>query len=981
MPDLVENPNIKSEIYPTKGSNDNRDFKVVNLTNGLRCILVSDKSATKSAAFVAVKAGSYQDPDDRAGVAHFLEHMLFLGTEKYPGANDYFDFIRQSGGLYNGVTSSEITYYYFTVLPKFLVKGLDMLSQFFKAPKFDANYVARELNSVEAEFTLNLNNDLHRNFRISNVTCNQKHPFKNFVVGNAATLKNDDNSSIRDEIIKFYDRYYTAPNMSLVLVGPQSIAELQQLAIENFIDIKNTPVVKQEITELAYTRQELGKMIRIKPISAVSDLVLSFPLLIDENYIDRPFSFVKKMLEQESEGSLAYMLKQKNYINSLSTWPYRRSKKQKILKIFLSLTDAGYENYAEITKLVFAYVNYLKSILDTPVIHNFYQQLKLASIRNFNQPSIVSAHKLGKKFVDISKLEEPDEDLLVADYFQEKSQLNKPAVTKILNAINHDNLRVCLIDKRVATDKVEPIYDISYACDDINPELLDDWKSVQHTGKFNFAVNLAPAPENFTYKEVSHVEIPQNITKEPRFEVWYKADDKFKEPKVISKLIFNYPFKSESATSRSLLFLLEYHLDDCLDRHYNTLELVGAKAYSSTTDWGVTLNITSYADKADQLLKFILNEILTNKITPDKFAKFKECLKKKYLTIDKRPLGRRANRSLFSLIDGAIHPSSNLLDALDNIDFATYSEFVNNFFNQVDTKALFSGNITREDADSLGQVLPEIMPAKTTFEPVVINSSHKIVPPNEPYQYILQQAAKNDLKDSGNDVCLLYYQSGNNIKDVVLNRLLNTVIASDYRASLRTEQQLAYSLYTYPISFYDLSGIVFLLQSNKITAKEIKIKIEEFLQGFEAKLEKIDSKEFNEYKNSIKSYYLEKNANFSKDANFYWKKIINGTYSFDRSKLLIDILDEITPLDLLNHFKSLLNSEYGRLVVANTEVCPKQDMPTITDVDAFKSQPPSITKAVVAYPQPNTKEPILFSALEAKKSEHESCASQLKVLL
>ncbi|MEP3590986.1 MAG: insulinase family protein, partial [Marinobacter sp.] len=73
-----------ADTEPRKSPNDPNSYRYLELDNGLRVILVSDAEADKAAASLNVAVGSGNDPSDREGMAHFLEHMLFLGTEKYP---------------------------------------------------------------------------------------------------------------------------------------------------------------------------------------------------------------------------------------------------------------------------------------------------------------------------------------------------------------------------------------------------------------------------------------------------------------------------------------------------------------------------------------------------------------------------------------------------------------------------------------------------------------------------------------------------------------------------------------------------------------------------------------------------------------------------------------------------------------------------------------------------------------------------------
>jgi insulysin len=88
-----------------KSISDKREYKFIKLENSLRCLLISDPTTDKSAAALDVHVGSSLDPRPLYGTAHFLEHMLFMGTEKYPTENEYASFISNKGGYNNAYTS------------------------------------------------------------------------------------------------------------------------------------------------------------------------------------------------------------------------------------------------------------------------------------------------------------------------------------------------------------------------------------------------------------------------------------------------------------------------------------------------------------------------------------------------------------------------------------------------------------------------------------------------------------------------------------------------------------------------------------------------------------------------------------------------------------------------------------------------------------------------------------------------------------
>ena len=156
-----------------KGKLDDRLYRSLKLGNAMRCVLVSDKDVEKSAACMYVGSGSLADPvsetpgrEDHGkpidGLAHFCEHMLFLGTEKYPNENSYNQYLSEHGGHSNAFTSSTDTNYYFDVVTSGLYDALDHFAQFFIAPLFTTSATERELNAVDSENAKNLQNDYWR---------------------------------------------------------------------------------------------------------------------------------------------------------------------------------------------------------------------------------------------------------------------------------------------------------------------------------------------------------------------------------------------------------------------------------------------------------------------------------------------------------------------------------------------------------------------------------------------------------------------------------------------------------------------------------------------------------------------------------------------------------------------------------------------------------------------------------------------------
>ena len=113
---------------------------------------------------MSVGAGSLLDPRKPDGsvvngLAHFCEHMLFLGTRKYPEENTYKSFLSVNGGASNASTSLDMTNYHFDIKNEKFSECISIFSEFFKEPLFTESCVDREMNAVHNEYKKNLSDE------------------------------------------------------------------------------------------------------------------------------------------------------------------------------------------------------------------------------------------------------------------------------------------------------------------------------------------------------------------------------------------------------------------------------------------------------------------------------------------------------------------------------------------------------------------------------------------------------------------------------------------------------------------------------------------------------------------------------------------------------------------------------------------------------------------------------------------------------
>lgn len=142
-----------------------------------------------SSVSIVVNTGSFNDPKERPGLAHLLEHMIFMGSQKYPGENEFGDFISSNGGSTNAYTEFEYTNYQFSIKSNCLERALDLQANLLANPLLSKDALHREIQAVNSEFEGHFSSDSVRGELIEKEHIEDKdHPIFQFGWGNMKSL-------------------------------------------------------------------------------------------------------------------------------------------------------------------------------------------------------------------------------------------------------------------------------------------------------------------------------------------------------------------------------------------------------------------------------------------------------------------------------------------------------------------------------------------------------------------------------------------------------------------------------------------------------------------------------------------------------------------------------------------------------------------------------------------------------------------------
>lgn len=266
--------------------------------------------------------------------------LLFMGTKKYPGENEYNQYLAANSGSCNAYTAATSTNFFFEVAakpandeepsdtnPSPLFGALDRFAQFFIEPLFLENTLDRELNAVNDENRKNLQNDTWRLNQLNKSLANPEHPYCHFSTGNLEVLKTKPESqgiNVRDKFVEFHDKHYSANRMKLVVLGREPLDVLQKWVVELFSGIENKNLSPNRWTqEPLYRDADLGTQCFAKPVLDSRTLSLLFPFIDEEGMFEtQPNRYISHLVGHEGRGSLFSYLKNKGWANSLSAGAY-----------------------------------------------------------------------------------------------------------------------------------------------------------------------------------------------------------------------------------------------------------------------------------------------------------------------------------------------------------------------------------------------------------------------------------------------------------------------------------------------------------------------------------------------------------------------------------------------------------------------------------------------------------------------------------
>ena len=896
-----------------KSPYDNRQYETFVLPNNLKVLLVSDKNTSENCVSMLINVGYIYDT--YSGMAHFLEHMLFMGTHKYPDENYFSDFITKNGGYTNAFTSCNHTCYYYTIQENYLEQSLDIFSQFFIDPLLSKSAVEREISAVNAEHLKNKHDDGWRCHEIIKAACCSDHAYKKFGTGSNDTLKID---NIDKHVKSFYLNNYSSDEMTLIILGNDSLDVLKQHTIKYFSNVVMRNTLKQSPEGLRTTGQilKVPQIIHMNSIKSIEKLFIYWEIDIFDSPYTSPLDFVIYILNHESKNSLHYVLSHEGLITSLNVEMSEQVNDKTLLQITMTLAPFGKQNINLITHIIYYYINLLKKNIDNQQLYDLYKEFRKLKKINFIYTQKYDAQTTIMDFVDIISLYNVNlNDILSFTVKIKDYDYVKPNMCKLFSQLTNNNSVIVICSNSLNLNNplhyshykikytIEPNYTLS---SDYNCKIFDNMIDQLDIPSQNIYI-----PKDFKMINLNH-DTPTKIINKNGINAYWKPVQTYKIPLVCVYSVIYIPNILKNATNNVKGILYLNSMINNINHELYLCSIAGYFIDIFILDNRLYLFIEGFSDNINKVCKFIIQSLLSKKIDDITFDSAQFHLK----SMDNNAIYKNPYMKVGDVfLKKMMHNNYDYTDRLQVIDTITKQntfDFVDELLTTTSLKIMIFGNIRKNDAINIVSDFsqfssnyvynPEVSELDL-FKPLISSENHIIKVSENTHE-------ENNAVAYYIELCKLQIGVTDNWKfKYCCIQIIECIIGDKYFDALRTKEEFGYIVNCSIKNLGDPQYITFyckyLVQSPSKSTDEIIKRTELFIDEFKSVIDNITEQNFSKYIESCTTNLNNPFSNLSDETEYYFTQFEQNYELFDIDDILEKIYSTITKNDIVDFYNNM----------------------------------------------------------------------------
>ncbi len=883
-----------------KSEKDPRQYQAVRLDNGMTVLLVSDPQATKSLAALTLPVGSLENPRNQQGLAHYLEHMLLMGSKRYPQPDNLAEFLKRHGGSHNASTASYRTAYYLEVENDALQPAVDRLADAIAEPLLDPVNADRERHAVNAELTMARSRDGLRMAQVGAETLNPAHPGSLFSGGNLETLKDKPGSKLHDALKAFYQRYYSANLMKAVIYSNKPMDELQKIAVSTFGRVENRNATVPDITVPVVTDKQKGIIIHYVPAQPRKLLKIEFR--IDNNsdkFRSKTDTLIAYLIGNRSKNTLSDWLQNHGLADSIDAGADPViDRNGGVFSISVSLTDTGLANRDRVIAAVFSYLNKLRT---DGIDKRYFDEVAHVLNLDFRYPSITRDMDYIQWLVD-TMLRVPIEDTLDASYIADR--YDPAAIKARLDGMTPQNARIWFISPDEPHNKLAYFVDAPYQVDTITPQRFAAWQAASDKIDLSLPVLNPYIPDDFSLinpgKKQAH---PEELVNQPGLRIFYMPSQFYADdPKANITLALRNKAAMSTAKNQVLFAINDYLAGLALDE-LNSQASVAGISFSTSENDGVTFNASGFTQHLPELMKALLKGYASYQPDRQQLEQAKSWYLERLSSAEKGKAFELAIQPAQMLSQLPYTQRSERRSLVAGITLEDLQAYRKMLLQQSTPELMVVGNMTAAEATALGQDL------KTHLDCEGDSWWHS--------QYIaIDKKTSANLQQQGSStdsaLAALYVPLGyEEYESIASSAMLSQIVQPWFYNQLRTEEQLGYAVFTFQMPVGRQWGIGFLLQSNVKQPAWLLTRFRAFYPVAEKRLREMSHEDFSQYQQAMINELKQRPQTLDEEAGRFSKDFDRENTRFDTREKVIARIQALTPQGLADFFHKAVIEPQG----------------------------------------------------------------------
>lgn len=892
-----------------KPVSDTKNYKSLQLDNGLSVLLISDPGAETTGAAANIGIGMGDDPKAYPGLTHLLEHMIFAGSAKFPEKGGFMNFMStRSGGFnFSGYTAPDQTTVMFQVSSDVLDEALARFSDFLKAPKLALEDIEQEVQVVDHEFTGRAGragNQAYQEASVYRRALSLSHPYATSFAGNQQSLSHGKPDALQAALIDMFNKGYTAQNMTLVVLGVTPLHELEEKVRQDFSALPEGEKLTKNRFPTLELAQEGPLWVTVSGKGGEPRLTLRFPFeaSLEPNDVD-PFTYFSRMLASNQEDGLKAHLVDAGLVTDLGVQPGYLSERDATLDIVMPLTDAGRNQTDRIVGAVMGYINAVQKSGISEKRYEAIRSLKREQYDNLDQPSVMQYVSSLARAMQVFPTEFAlSGSFLIGDFEREPLQM-------FADQLDQDQLVVVSYQPDENLPEHDPYSNAWYSVESVSAERKNRWQA--EIDKRSFRIDdhsgnayLTDDTERFERTDVHPVPVllPE-WQNEEGFAVWFKQEDLFDSYRGSVFIAIDSPASFHNEKSQILKQLYAAVLNDVLADLQEKASGADLQLNVGASPEGIVLRVYGPTARQGRFLSDVVQTIRNIHFADHHLLYGKKAFERSANQFRNNAPSRRLLLSLFSELNPAFSDPESQLAASKPVTKKSLQSFHRQFWESPQITMMIHGNMNKKAATGLSTRLYKALGAQFS------ELDNELLPVGSLPK---DRAAVFDAEiPSGSAV--MYARQTRKVDSVAMLVMTAQLLNDHMFQAVRSNQALGYKVYATMASDYQHEGVVVGLEAPGMSAVNTKAFIEKEVKVFLVELSELSALEFQSRKDGIRSFLRSSKEQLPARGAYWWSMLMQYKEAIDVAALAENNLDQLTAGQFSDYVTSLLSSDGGQV--------------------------------------------------------------------